>query len=74
MRQARVIVWCTLLIILDINSIVFPWPGTVRILLLEDGLEACQSGRGGVEVLAMKVGEELAAENTARLSVLHLCI
>ena len=40
MWKAKALVRCALLIILDINSIVFPWTGTVRILLLEDGLKA----------------------------------
>jgi hypothetical protein len=73
-RKVRALIWCALLIIPDINSFIFPWTGTVGILLLEDGLKAYQSRRGRMEILAIKVGEEGPAENTTRLGVLYLYI
>jgi chemosensory pili system protein ChpA (sensor histidine kinase/response regulator) len=52
-----------IVIILDINSIVFPWPGTVGILVVEDGLKACQSCRGRMEILAILVNPDIPAGN-----------
>lgn len=43
-------------------------------LFLENSLEARQSGWRGVEILAMKVGEEGPTENTPGLGILYLRI
>ena len=74
MWQASTPVRCAPFVLLAVDSMVLPQARVNGIPLLEDGLEACQSGRGKVEILTMKVREEGPAENATRLGILYLRI